>query len=134
MNDSTTAPLPAALEERDISVTEDETPDRRTPASLEDLPMIRNTIFAAAAALTLMSGAAMAQTVTQADVGSFVRDSSGQAIGSLQAIQNGQAVVHLGFFNTPGNRLVTLPLNQLADNGGRLVLNTVPGAAMASSR
>jgi hypothetical protein len=53
--------------------------------------MIRNTIFVAAAALTLMSGAAMAQTITQADVGSFVRDSSGQAIGSLDAIQNGQA-------------------------------------------
>jgi hypothetical protein len=43
-------------------------------------------------------------------------------------------VVHLGFVNTPGNRLVTLPLNQLADNGGRLTLNTVPGAAIASSR
>jgi len=96
--------------------------------------MIRNTIFAAAAALTLMSGAAMAQTITQADVGSFVRDSSGMAIGSLDAIQNGQAIVHLGFFNTPGNRLVTVPASQLADNGGRLVLNTIPGAAMASSR
>jgi len=95
--------------------------------------MIRNTIFAAAAALTLMSGAAMAQTITQADVGSFVRDSSGQAIGSLQAIHNGQAIVHLGFFNTPGNRLVTLPLSQLADNGGRLVLNSVPAASVASN-
>jgi len=95
--------------------------------------MIRNTILAAAAALALTSGAAMAQSITQADVGSFVRDSSGQAIGSLQAIQNGQAVVHLGFFNTPGNRLVTLPLNQLSDNGGSLVLNTVPGAAVASN-
>jgi hypothetical protein len=94
--------------------------------------MIRNTILAAA--LTLMSGAAMAQGITQADVGSFVRDQSGTAIGSLQAIQNGQAVVHLGFFNTPGNRLVTLPLNQIADNGGRLVLNTVPGAAVASNQ
>jgi hypothetical protein len=96
--------------------------------------MIRNTIFAAATALALTSGAAMAQGITQSDVGSFVRDSSGQAIGSLQAIQNGQAVVHLGFFNTPGNRLVTLPLNQIADNGGRLVLNTVPGAAVASNQ
>jgi hypothetical protein len=95
--------------------------------------MIRNTIFAAAAALTLMSGAAMAQTATQADVGSFVRDSSGQAIGSLDAIQNGQATVHLGFFNTPGNHVVTVPLSQLADNGGRLVLNSVPTAAVASS-
>jgi len=94
--------------------------------------MIRNTILAAA--LTLMSGAAMAQGITQADVGSFVRDQRGPAIGSLQAIQNGQAVVHLGFFNTPGNRLVTLPLNQIADNGGRLVLNTVPGAAVASNQ
>jgi hypothetical protein len=73
--------------------------------------MIRNTILAAAAALALTSGAAMAQSITQADVGSFVRDQSGMAIGSLQAIQNGQAVVHLGFVNTPGNRLVTLPLN-----------------------
>jgi hypothetical protein len=96
--------------------------------------MIRNTILAAAAALALTSGAAMAQSITQADVGSFVRDQSGMAIGSLQAIQNGQAVVHLGFVNTPGNRLVTLPLNQIADNGGRLVLNTVPGAAVASNQ
>ncbi len=95
--------------------------------------MIRNTLFAAVAALALTSGAAMAQTITQADVGSFVRDQSGMAIGSLDAIQGNQAVVHLGFFNTPGNRLVTLPLSQLADNGGRLVLNTVPGAAMASN-
>jgi hypothetical protein len=96
--------------------------------------MIRTTILAAAAALALTSGAAMAQTATQADIGSFVRDGSGQAIGSLDAIQGNQAIVHLGFFNTPGNRLVTVPLSQLADNGGRLVLNTVPGAAMASSR
>jgi hypothetical protein len=29
---------------------------------------------------------------------------------------------------------VTVPASQLADNGGRLTLNTVPGAAMASSR
>jgi hypothetical protein len=38
----------------------------------------------------------------------------------------------------PGGRagawLVTVPASQLADNGGRLVLNTLPGAAMASSR
>jgi hypothetical protein len=95
--------------------------------------MIRNTIFAAAAALTLMSGAAMAQSVTQADVGSFVRDSSGTAIGSLDAIHGDQATVHLGFFNTEGNHLVTIPLSQLADNGGRLVLNSVPGAAVASN-
>jgi hypothetical protein len=95
--------------------------------------MFRNTIFAAIAALTLMSGAAMAGSITEADVGSFARDSSGMAIGSLNAIQNGQAVVHLGFFNTPGNHLVTVPLSQLAANGGRLVLNNVPAAAVASS-
>jgi hypothetical protein len=96
--------------------------------------MIRNTILAAAAALALTSGAAMAQTITQSDVGTFVRDGNGQVIGSLQAIQNGQAVVHLGFFNTPGNRLVTLPANQLTGNGGRVVLNTVPNAAVAYSK
>jgi hypothetical protein len=95
--------------------------------------MIRNTIFAAAAALTLMSGAAMAQTITQADVGSFVRDANGMAIGSLDAIHGDQATVHLGFFNTEGNHLVTIPLNQLADQGGRLVLNNVPAAAVASN-
>jgi hypothetical protein len=94
--------------------------------------MIRNTIFAAAA-LTLMSGAAMAQNITQADVGSFVRDSSGMAIGSLDAIHGDQAVVHLGFLNTEGNHLVTIPLSQLADQGGRLVLNHVPAAAVASN-
>ncbi len=93
--------------------------------------MIRDTIFAAAV-LTLMSGAAMAQTVTQADVGNFVRDQSGMAIGSLKAIQGDQAVVHLGFFNTPGNRLVMVPLSQLSNNGGRVVLNNVPAAAVAS--
>ncbi len=96
--------------------------------------MIRNTILAAAAALTLMSGAAMAQAITQDDVGSFVRDSNGQVIGSLQAIQNGQAIVHLGFFNTPGNRLVTLPLSQLSGNGDRVVLHKVPGTAVAYNK
>jgi hypothetical protein len=80
-----------------------------------------------------MSGAAMAQTITQDDVGSFVRDQSGTAIGSLDAIQGNQAVVHLGFFNTPGNHLVTVPLSELADNGGSLVLNNVPAAAVASN-
>jgi hypothetical protein len=95
--------------------------------------MIRNTISAAVAALALMSGAAMAQTITQDDVGSFVRDQSGTAIGSLDAIQGNQAVVHLGFFNTPGNHLVTVPLSELADNGGSLVLNNVPAAAVASN-
>ncbi len=93
--------------------------------------MIRNTIFAAAV-LMLMSGAAMAQTVTQADVGNFVRDQNGMAIGSLKAIRGDQAVVHLGFFNTPGNRFVTVLLGQLSYNGGRVVLNNVPAAAVAS--
>jgi len=93
--------------------------------------MIRTTIFAAAV-LTLMSGAAMAQTVTQADVGNFVRDQDGVAIGSLKAIQGDQAIVHLGFFNTPGNRLVMVPLSQLSNDGGRVVLNNVPAAAVAS--
>ncbi len=93
--------------------------------------MIRNTIFAAAV-LTLMSGAAMAQTATQADVGNFVRDQSGIAIGSLKAIQGDQAVVHLGFFNTPGNRLVMVPLTELSNNSGRVVLNNVPAAVVAS--
>ncbi len=41
-----------------------------------------------------MSGAAMAQTITQADVGSFVRDANGMAIGSLDAIHGDQATVH----------------------------------------
>jgi hypothetical protein len=31
------------------------------------------------------------------------------------------------------NRLVTIPLSQLADQGGRLVLNDVPAAAVASN-
>ncbi len=93
--------------------------------------MIRNTMFAAAV-LTLMSGAAMAQTVTQADVGNFVRDQDGVAIGSLKAIQGEQAVVHLGFVNTPGNRLVMVPLSQLSNNAGRVVLNNVPAATVAS--
>jgi len=93
--------------------------------------MIRTTMFAAAV-LTLMSGAAMAQTVTQADVGNFVRDQTGLAIGSLKTIQGDQAVVHLGFVNTPGNRLVMVPLSQLSNNGGRVVLNDGPAAAVAS--
>ena len=90
--------------------------------------MIRNTIFAAAAALALTAGAAVAQAqsiqpVTQADVGHFVRDQNGTVIGSLKAIEGNQAVVWYGFFNTPGNHLETVPLGQLASNGGRLVLN-----------
>jgi hypothetical protein len=96
--------------------------------------MIRNTLFAAAAAITLMSGAAMAQTVTQEDVGSFVRDSSGHVIGSLQAIRNGQAIVHLGFFNSPGNRLVTMPASQLTGNSDRVVLHKVPNAVVAYNK
>ena len=98
--------------------------------------MIRNTIFAAAAALALTAGAAVAQpaqaqsaydqsiqSVTQADVGHFVRDQNGTVIGSLKAVEGNQAVVWYGFFNTPGNHLETVPLGQLASNGGRLVLN-----------
>lgn len=94
--------------------------------------MIRNTIFAAAAALALTAGAAVAQPaaaqpaiqpVTQADVGHFVRDQNDNVIGSLKAIEGNEAVVWYGFFNTPGNHLETVPLGQLASNGGRLVLN-----------
>jgi hypothetical protein len=95
--------------------------------------MIRNTLFAAAAVLALTTGAAMAQNVTQADVGSFVRDQNGTAIGSLKAIQGDRAVVWLGFFNTPGNHLVTVPSHDIASAGGQLVLNNVPAATVASN-
>ena len=103
--------------------------------------MIRNTLFAAAAALALTAGAAVAQpaqaqsiqSVTQADVGHFVRDQNGTVIGSLKAVEGNQAVVWYGFFNTPGNHLETVPLGQLASNGGRLVLNDA-GAAHYAAR
>jgi hypothetical protein len=132
---SVTARLPGGMLRCDISDTEGEAPHRGTPASFpRTFIMIRHTIFAAAAALTLMSGAAMAQTVTQDDVGSFVRDSSGHVIGSLQAIQNGQAIVHLGFFNSPGNRLVTMPATQLTGNSDRVVLHKVPSAVVAYNK
>ena len=85
--------------------------------------MIRTLALAAAASLALSAGAAMAQTVTRADVGSFVRDQNGAVIGSLKSIQGNQAVVWIGFVNTPGNHLETVPLTQLAANDGRLVLS-----------
>jgi len=59
---SRTTALPAAPDRRDINATEDETSDRRTPAFPEGLPMIRNTLLAAAAVLALMAVAAMAQS------------------------------------------------------------------------
>jgi len=57
--------LLAASAPRDINATEDETPDRRTPAFGEELTMIRNTLLAAAAVLGLMTGAARAQSANQ---------------------------------------------------------------------
>jgi hypothetical protein len=105
--------------------------------------MIRNTLFAAVAALALSSaalipGAAVAQTLpqhaplTQADVGAFIRDADGTAIGSLKALNGNQAVVWLGFFNTEGNHLITVPSSEISAQGGRLVLNDVPATTVAS--
>jgi len=62
---SRTTALLAAPDRRDINATEDEASDRRTPALPEELPMIRNTLLAAAAVLALMAGAAMAQSADQ---------------------------------------------------------------------
>ena len=94
--------------------------------------MIRRTLLAAAAVLTLCTGAAFAQNITAADVGSFVRDQDGTPIGSLKAIQGNQAVVWVGFFNTPGNHLTTVPLNDLSANGGQLVLNGISANQLAA--
>jgi hypothetical protein len=95
--------------------------------------MFRNTLLAAAAALTLSTGAAFAQSAQPADIGSFIYNQDGVAIGSLDAIQGNQATVHLGFFNTPGNHLVTVPASELASQGGQLVLNG-SGASQVATR
>ena len=77
-------------------------------------------------------GCAAAGSVTQADVGRFLRDQSGAPIGSLQAIQGDQAVVWYGFVNTPGNHLATVPLCAITATGGRLVLNDGPASQVAT--
>ena len=94
--------------------------------------MIRRTLLAAAAILTLGTGTAFAQNITQADVGSFVRDQDGTPIGSLKAIEGNQAVVWVGFFNTEGNHLTTVPLSDLANHGGQLVLNGISTDQLAA--
>ncbi len=94
--------------------------------------MIRRTLLAAAAILTLGTGAALAQTITPSDVGSFVRDANGTPIGSLKAIEGNHAVVWIGFVNTPGNHLTTVPVSDLAACGGELVLNGVTADQLAA--
>ena len=92
--------------------------------------MIKTVLIAAAMVLSM--GIAMAQSITQADVGSFVRDGNGEVIGSLKAIHGDQAVVWYGFFNTPGNHLETIPLSALGTHGGKLVLNNTSAKALAA--
>jgi len=91
--------------------------------------MFRKTLFAAAAALTLTTGAAFAQS---AETGTFIYNQNGVAIGSLRAIEGNQAIVHLGFFNTPGNHIASVPASELANQGGQLVLNGAGANQMAT--
>jgi len=94
--------------------------------------MFRTTLLAAAAALTLSTGAALAQSAQPADAGSFIYNQDGVAIGSLRAIEGNQAIVHLGFVNTPGNHIATVPASELASQGGQLVLNGAGANQMAT--
>jgi len=94
--------------------------------------MFRTTLLAAAAALTLSTGAAFAQSAQPADAGSFIYNQDGVAIGSLRAIEGNQAIVHLGFVNTPGNHIATVPASELASQGGQLVLNGAGANQMAT--
>ncbi len=94
--------------------------------------MFRQTLLAAAAALTLSAGAAFAQSAQSGDVGSFIYNQDGVAIGSLRTIEGNQAIVHLGFVNTPGNHLATVPASELASQGGQLVLNGAGANHMAT--
>lgn len=97
--------------------------------------MMRRAVFAAATVLSLGlgAGAAMAGEVGPANVGSFIYDQNGAAIGSLRAIQGDQAVVWVGFYNTPGNHLTTVPLRQLAADNGSVVLSGMTQSQLASS-
>ena len=72
---------------------------------------------------TAIASPAFAGSVTQADVGRFIRDPSGAPIGSLVAVQGDKAVVWYGFVNTPGNHLETVPLSAITVASGRLVLD-----------
>lgn len=94
--------------------------------------MIRRTLLAAAAVFAFGTGAAMAQSVAPTQVGSFVYDAQGHVIGSLKAVEGNQAVIWIGMFNTPGNHLTTVPVTQLAANGGELVLNGAAADSLAS--
>ncbi|WP_148360603.1 hypothetical protein [Acidisphaera rubrifaciens] len=96
---------------------------------------MRRTLFAAATALSLGLGAsaAMAGEIGPANVGSFIYDQNGAAIGSLRAIQGDQAVVWVGFYNTPGNHLTTVPLRQLSADNGSVVLSGVTPSQLAAS-
>ena len=87
--------------------------------------------IALVAALLLTAGAisANAATPTRADGGSFVRNGQGRIIGALWSVNDDQATVMIGMFNTPGSHLVTVPVRTLATDGTRIVLNDTPSLA-----
>ena len=78
------------------------------------------------------AGGAFAQSVTQADVGRFIRDQNGEPIGSLKAIRDNQAVVWYWFAFTPGNNGFRqgppLPRRAAWVERGRLRDHADPGA------
>ena len=100
---------------------------------------MNRTLFSLLIAAATAASPAFAASVTQADVGRFVRDRDGAPMGSLQAIQGDQAVVWYGFVHTPGNRLATVPLSTIVATDGRLgsarrrVRGSRCGPLMASS-
>ncbi len=94
--------------------------------------MIRRSLLAAAAVLTLGTGTAMAASIGPSDVGSLIFDENWVAIGSLQAIQGNEAVVRLGLFNRPGSHLTTIPVSQLASRDGSVVLDASAAQKLAA--
>lgn len=96
--------------------------------------MIRRTLIAAAAVIALGTGAAFvpahAQTVSSAEVNSWVYDNQGKLIGSVKGFAGNDIVLQIGTFNTPGNHLVTVPAREISASNGRVILNDA-GSAVA---
>ncbi len=103
---------------------------RVASAALTSAMLFALSVGAANAQIAGTQGAS-AQPVTRAAIGSFVRDQSGAVIGSLKDVSGDTATVWIGFVNTPGNHLITVPLSQLATSGGRVVLNAAAATAYA---
>ena len=81
-------------------------------------------------AATLLSSAAFAAEPTANDVGRFVYDRQGEAVGALTAIGRGSATVSDGLMFNPGYHLVSIPASALSVQGGRVVLTGMTAAEL----